>query len=291
MARKKRQIDPELIKELSKRMKVTPRTVNNRIQKVKKDYKMPLMSDETAVSLLASEKGISDIELKGKFGIPPEDVYKAFEIQSKRAGVTPITQHETTMASLKSPTALREKAPSPIRISPDPILSEDKLEEAKKMAREVYPLFYVLENSIRELVIRIMENAYPGKDWWNEPNVIPNSEDNRIKSNVERIMKDEEEKPWPGQKEPGTNPIYYTYLWHLREIIIHDNNWKLFKPILKRRRYVELTIDEVMTCRNNIMHCNPLQTDDIKVVRHRLEQWQKRIRRAKSQGLVPDRNL
>ena len=46
----------------------------------------------------------------------------------------------------------------------NPILPQHVLSEAKEMAETVYPILYVFENSIRELILRVIRNKY-GQNW------------------------------------------------------------------------------------------------------------------------------
>jgi len=290
MPRKKRDISQALLDAIQNKLSITRDGLNKKIQATKKKYNLD--SDEVAVCLICYEDKVrispenpKYFDTKKGYAVPQWAIEQAYRIQTSIGVATTPSTRQT----LSKPSTPGEKLPPIVKVPSDPILPEEKIKQAEKMASEVYPLFFVLENSIRELIIRVMENAYPGKDWWNEPGVIPDSGDTRVKSDVERLMKDEEEKPWPGRRAKGTPPIYYTYLWHLREIINHEPNWKHFKPILKKPKFIDVTIDEISTCRNNIMHCNPLRPSDIDVVKHRLKQWHRQLQDAINSKVMPER--
>lgn len=137
------------------------------------------------------------------------------------------------------------------------------MNEAISMA-DIYPYFYVFENSIRYLVMKTLEMEY-GKDWWNT------RVKKRIREKVQDRINDEENNPWHGKR--GQHPIFYTDISHLLSII--RNNEEHIKTYLPEGRITWLTekIQDWEKSRNIIAHNNPLQDHDIERVKLNFEDW------------------
>lgn len=145
----------------------------------------------------------------------------------------------------------------------DPLLSDRVLAEAKEMAEEVYPLLYVFENSVRQMILRVMHKAH-GPNWWDS------KVSSGIREEVEKRKKREDENPWHGKR--GAHPIYYTDLDHLGRIV--QNNWVDFKAILPRPQWLEQRLDEMGHSRNPVAHMNPLSRNDIQRIKVYFRDWE-----------------
>jgi hypothetical protein len=156
----------------------------------------------------------------------------------------------------------------------DPLLPNKVLAEAKEMAEEVYPLLYVFENSVREMIIRIMQSAH-GFNWWDTN--VPKD----IRQEVERRKAKEDQNPWHGKR--GAYAIYYSDLEHLGRIV--QNNWADFKAILPTIQWLTQRIDEISHSRNPVAHMNPLSKDDIQRIKVYFSDWEKQIRSKRT--LIP----
>jgi hypothetical protein len=149
----------------------------------------------------------------------------------------------------------------------DPLLPHKVLTEAKEMAEVVYPLLYVFENSVREIIIRIMQSAH-GPQWWD----TKVSKD--IQQEVQKRKVKEDQNPWHGKR--GVHPIHYTDLEHLGRIV--QNNWTDFKSILPTIQWLTQRVDEIGHSRNPVAHMNPLSKDDIQRIKVYFRDWEKQIR-------------
>ncbi len=156
----------------------------------------------------------------------------------------------------------------------DPLLTEKMLAEAKEMAEEVYPLLYVLENSVREMIVRIMQKTH-GADWWD----TRVSKD--IRDEVQKRKKREDENPWHGKR--GAHPISYTDLDHLGRIV--QNNWADFKLILPGAQWLDQRLNDVGHSRNPVAHMNPLSGNDIQRIKVYFRDWEALI--AAKRDLIP----
>lgn len=148
----------------------------------------------------------------------------------------------------------------------DPILPAQVAADAKRMAG-IYPLTYVFENSVRELVVRVMQKKY-GTGWWTAP-AVPGP----VLRNVEKNKKREGKIPWHGAR--GAHEIHYTTIDDLLSIITTNANWALFEPILGEQNGVSYLIQVIEQSRHTIAHHNPLSTDDITGLKVNIRRWQK----------------
>lgn len=152
----------------------------------------------------------------------------------------------------------------------DPLLSTPVLNEAKSMA-QVYPYLYLLENSVRTLIVSVLGTAH-GPDWWDT--AVPEE----IKRIVSDRMKKENKNRWHGKR--GAHPIFYMDFGHLRRIVITKRNWPYFEPLLPSQEWLTQRLDEVEISRNVIAHCNPLHKDDVERVKFYLRDWQRQMHNA-----------
>lgn len=148
-----------------------------------------------------------------------------------------------------------------------PGISNQLAKDAKKMA-SVYPIIYVFENSVRELIQKIMESKH-GKDWWKKATIST-----KIKDKVKIRKKNEKKNKWHGQR--GAHEIFYTDIEELTSII--ENNWEDFKKYLPKQHWVKTMIEIIGTSRNVIAHNNPLSVDDISALKVHFKQWIKQIK-------------
>lgn len=132
----------------------------------------------------------------------------------------------------------------------DAMLSTSIAKDAKRMA-SLYPKYYVLENSLRCVVQRILESHY-GQDWWDK-RASP-----EVKGKVKSRKAKEEAQPWHGKR--GQHEIYYSDFGDLRRII--ERNWSVFSDLFPTRAWITQKLDELETPRNIIAHHNPVSADD-----------------------------
>ncbi len=149
-----------------------------------------------------------------------------------------------------------------------PILPKQMLNEAQKMA-DIYPIFYIFENSVRGLIQHVMVSKYD-KDWWDKA-TIPI----KVKQKVEIRINDEDKNRWHGKR--GAHPIFYTDIEELTSII--ENNWKEFVSLLPQQHWVKTMIEIIGTSRNVVAHNNPLSPDDISALKVHFKQWTNQIKK------------
>ena len=156
----------------------------------------------------------------------------------------------------------------------DPILPQKKINEANEMSY-VYPRIYVLENSIRELIDRVMTAQY-GNNWWDSQSPKP------LRDDVATKMSADKRYSWHQRR--GARPIDYLDFKDLPRLmnkiadivvpdIISDLEW--FRQLVK----------EVYKSRCVVCHMNPLEKNNIKAIEVKFNEWEKQIN-AKKEAIL-----
>jgi len=137
--------------------------------------------------------------------------------------------------------------------------------EAKAMAERVYPRLYLFENSVRDVIERVLRDKY-GDTWWKDR--VPKKVQEAAATHKQSEAKD----PWHGKR--GARDIDYTFLPQLWDIIKH--NWPDFKPFFPNQAWIEgLITNDMNVSRRVVAHMNPLEEDDVKNVEAAYKKWAK----------------
>lgn len=244
--------DRKLSIALLKRLGVTPGRLSQRVKKMKND-RGP-MSTEDATYVIAHLEGLDLTKfLDGK-------------IVDRIRGLVP---NNTTTPSPPSKSAKKKIPRTPqIRINipgqlpqVDALLSAAIARDAAKMA-ELYPAYYVLENSIRVFIKRILEHKH-GKNWWSTK--APRD----VRNKVSGRKASEDKKPWHGKR--GQHEIFYSDFGDLRAII--EKNWPNFKDLISKRNWITHLLDDLEHPRNVMAHHNPVTAQDIKRFEVHFHDW------------------
>lgn len=249
-----------VIHDLTKKLNISEIGVYKRIEKIKKDLK--ITNTEVAKYCLAFE---NDINLN-RYDIDEKILDKVENaLRSKHLVSSTLPTHQKK--------SLRKNPKNTIvqfgnTFSMDhPLFSKTLKKEAVKMS-EIYPLFYVFENSIRKLIETVESNKH-GKSWWNKA-TIPF----RVKQKVTIRMADENKNKWHGKR--GAHEICYTDIEELVSII--ESNWSDFESLLPNQHWVRTMIEIIGTSRNVVAHNNPLSPDDISALKVHFKQWMNQIK-------------
>lgn len=226
--------------ELLKKLGVTPQRMSQRVAQVKRLYGP--MSTEDGTYVLAHQEGL---DLTKYLERPTVDRVRG--LLPTGAGPTTPSQpgpRRATAASLR-----------PVRIAPslelvDAMLPASVAEDARRMAT-VYPKLYIFENSIRNVIIRVLRAKY-GRDWWTK--CAPTG----VQKTVAARKANEAKTPWHGKR--GTHEIYYANFGDLRDII--TKNWPDFQPIFLKQPWISQRLDELEPPRNIVAHNNPLSKQE-----------------------------
>lgn len=244
---------------LLKKLGITPQGLSLRVKKTKGESGP--MSTEEATYLIAHKEGL--------------DLAKYLDtatVSNIRDILNPASTHglEQQKAS-----RVRSRARVDVIIGgtyrlKDPLLPRNVVTEAKEMASKVYPFMYVMENSVRNLILRVMENS-KGAQWWDA--YAPSKTQDKVRDR----MDGEDKIPWHGKR--NAHPIYYTDFKDLIGII--TKNWGLFSDILPTKEWVRQRLEELSPSRNIIAHNNPLNKHDIARLKVYFQDWENVLRTKK----------
>ncbi len=178
--------------------------------------------------------------------------------------------------------ATKKSTPTPTKSTPrefvvarefkgtDPILTGQVLGEAREMAA-VYPMLYVLENSLREFIRRIVD-ARLGVPWWTTKSPTA------IRGKIAGRMTEEKKNAWHQRR--GEHPIDYLDLIELPAVV--RSNEAVFVPdFLPTLRWFEQFVEELYQSRCVVCHMNPLVTDNIQDIKLKLKKWQRLVEEKK----------
>ncbi len=147
-----------------------------------------------------------------------------------------------------------------------PCLPKKEIESCINMAK-TYQLFYMLENSIRYLILESFEKQ-GNKNWWD--NKVPV----KIRTDVVKRIHKENENRWLATR--GYHHIFYTNFGDLKEIIIA--NWDIFKQHFPNQHWIASRMQDLEFSRNIIAHNNKLPDNEIKRIKLYFNDWIKQIR-------------
>jgi hypothetical protein len=189
-----------------------------------------------------------------------------------------------TAPPAKAPTRKRSTARKQVKftiagvdVGAIPVLKPGHAAEAKRMSEDVFPLLYIFENSVRDLIERVLEDTY-GKDWWD--NEVPR----RVQERAAEHKEAEGEDAWHGRR--GARPVDHVYLTDLWAVMKHM--WPDFKAIFPKQALIESIItDDMNVSRRPLAHMNPLGADDVSNIKAAFRKWTKLLQAAEGEGKLP----
>jgi len=211
------------------------------------------MSTEEGTYVLAHQEGLDLTK------------YLTREMVDRIRGMLPKDAGQTTpSAALRA----RRKAPAtkPVKIAPslelvDAMLPAAVATDTRRMAT-IYPKFYVFENSLRNVISRVLR-ASNGKDWWRT--CAPTD----VKNKVAKRKAQESEMPWHGKR--GTHEIYYSDFGDLKKLI--TKNWAEFSGLFPKQEWITHRLEELEPPRNVLAHHNPVSKQDEKRIELYSDDW------------------
>jgi Swt1-like HEPN len=246
------------------KLKVTPQALSLRVQKKKAANPM---STEDATYLIAHEEGVKIDKL------PAETLHRIRGLVNQIRTVATVSA-PSPRSNIKTagnqPKDIR--FPSGFRVKNNMLLAPSKLNEAKEMA-VIYPLLYVLENSMREVIRRVMK-AKHGEGWWDSQLTTGKLKTVHQKA-ADRKMN---EKKW--HQGRGSHPIDYVDLSDLGVII--QSNGSLFLPTIFDNdiEWFRQFMKELEPSRNVVCHMNPLDAHNRADLQIKVERWSKIVNHA-----------
>jgi len=253
---------------LSQKLGVTERRVYQMAQEL---GNRASIRTEEAIWVLASQNKINLTKY-----LPPEvvDRVRLLLTQIPAPPRTVIPSHPAKVQRVKPRTRPSDRIltlPSEL-LTTDPILSDQTRVEAREMA-EIYPLIYRVENSVRELIRRVIE-ARHSKAWWDTE--APRA----CREKIQERMANDKKNAWHQRR--GSHPIDYLDLNQLPALVRKEHT-DFVPNLLSSLEWFEQFIDEIYLSRCVICHMNPLDRDNIQAVKLRYRQWAKLLNEKKSQ--------
>jgi transcriptional regulator with XRE-family HTH domain len=255
--------DSALRKKLLEKLGVTRQALEQRAKK-RKDV-LP-MSTARAVYTIAHDEGI-DIS---KY-LSDEETAAVGELVSRLNGSGQPLPASAPRASRKA----RPAAPTEVKITiagvdvgKIPGLSRAHATDVKRMSERVYPLLYIFENSVRDLIERVLEDAH-GTDWW--MNAVPK----KVREAAAKHLDDEKKDPWHNPR--GGRELDYVLLTHLWAII--QSRWTEFELFFPDQAWAQTLITRDMNVSRRVLaHMSPLAPDDVSLLEATFRKWTKQLK-------------
>ncbi len=136
------------------------------------------------------------------------------------------------------------------------------------MSERVYPLLYIFENSVRDLIERVLKDAY-SSEWWTM--AVPKA----VRETATKHKAAEAKEPWHGAR--GKRDIDYVFLNDLWSII--KDKWNHFGQFFPNQSWVEALITGDMNVSRRVFaHMNPLHENDVKNIEAAFRKWTKQLK-------------
>ena len=253
----------ELRNALLAKLGVTPQRLH---QLAKKRKQQLPMSTVQAYYTIAHDEGI-DVSRY----LSPEETAEVRQLvaQLKSAGAPALPSNGVARRARRE-VARRETfiTIAGVNVENLPGLSPTHAAEAKAMAEKVYPMLYVFENSVRDLIERVLSAAH-GADWWAK-GVPP-----KVQQRAAKHRTDEAKDPWHGRR--GARDIDYVLVSDLW--LIMKDEWRMFAPLFPGPAWVEsLLTNDMNVSRRPIAHMNPLATEDVKNLEAAFRKWARQLK-------------
>jgi hypothetical protein len=239
-------VNRKVRKLLFEKLRVTPQALSQRAKRIKSGFG-PMSTDE-AVYVIAHQEGIDlsrhlPIEIIDRVrSLVPKDLPKP------SAPVTPKT----------TPVKKKKRAAT----SSYPLVKESMISKSVAIGQESFPQVFVLENSIRNLIIARLTKAYDA-DWWNKAQI------KNIRDSVQRTI--DKEKKYPHREKRGLHPIFYSNFADLKQIILNER--KYFNDVIIDFQWFAVEMDQVYMARNSLAHSVLLTEDDASKIRLFYRDW------------------
>ncbi len=241
----------KLRKALLEKLRITPQALSQKVQNLKRQY--PMTTEDATYIIAQKENIILDRYL---------DNGTVDRVRNLMGHISPLSNHALPRTNGKRK-PVTESEQRIIIIAKefkltDPMLSKKKVLEAKEMA-SIYPLLYILENSIREVIDKIMISQH-GDDWWEA--IAPRG----LRDTVSSRMVEEKRNSWHQRR--GDRPIDYLDLDQL-SALMRKIEKEVVPNVIPSLAWFNQLVEEVYKSRCVVCHMNPLDRDNIQAVKLR----------------------
>ncbi len=258
-------VNPKLKTDLLKKLEISRPTLSKRAAKLKQH--LADLTTENAVYIIASDAG-----LRLNRYLTKEELKSVADAQNKLAPILrsrfPAAKDASTSRPATKGNAVIMQFPTRFSCD-DPLMTRAQIADAVMMAR-VYPYLYILENSLRNFIVKAMEK-YIGSDWW-----ALSTKKGGLKDRVEQRRSEDKKNAWH-QKRSDRDIDYLNFI-DLKLLLNKIDQQLCDDNIIPKRRWINDIIDEVYESRCVLCHMNPLIKDNISMIKLRFRQWNKQIK-------------
>lgn len=237
-------VHPRIKKMLLNKLKITHQALSLQAKKLKATHGP--MTTEEAVYVIAHQQGI--------------DLSRFLAIQELDRVRSLVPKELPTLPQAK--TAVKAKKVRVKQAQSYPLVPTSVISKSVIIGQESFPKMFVLENSIRKLIIRKL-SAHYGKDWWLK------GVSKGIRDNVQRTI--DKEKKYPHRPRRGLLPIFYSNFGDLKEIILQNRT--LFSDPILDFKWFEVEMDQVYMARNSLAHNTQISSDDASLIHLFYRNW------------------
>jgi hypothetical protein len=238
-------IERRVKKLLLDMLRITPQALSHRAKRIKSAFGP--MSTEEAVYVIAHREGV--------------DLSRFLSIETIDR-IRSLVPKELPKSS-GSPIAARpkdKKHPKSAKLYP--LVANHIISRTVSIGDESFPQVFVLENSIRNLIIQKLSKAH-GRDWWTKANV------KGVRDTVQRTI--DKEKKYPHREKRGLHPVYYSNFADLKQIILNER--KYFTDVIVDFQWFEVEMNRVYMARNLLAHSVVIGEDDASRIRVFYRDW------------------
>lgn len=132
-----------------------------------------------------------------------------------------------------------------VAVSGVPCMGASIAHDARQVAQDAYVKIFLIENSAREMITRVMSAAH-GSTWWSS------NTKTTIQTKAAKYAANELKNAWHAPR--GTDPIQFIDLSDLVAIV--DGNWTDFAAIFPKPEWFGNFIDELNVTRRVVAHMN-----------------------------------
>jgi hypothetical protein len=241
-------VNARIREKLLSTLKISKQALSQQAKKIKERYG-PMSTDE-AVYIIAHQ---NKIDLSKFLSI--EVVDRIRSLVPKDIGI-----REQAIPALK------KKKVSTAKASNDdytyPLVSKSQILKAKQIGEETYPLVYVLESSMRNLISKQLSTKY-GQDWWEKANI------KNCRENIEKTIGKEQRYPY--REKRGKDKLSYANFDDLKRIILNEQS--AFFQIIVDFQWFESRMNEIYMARNALAHSTSISIDDHRRIELFFRDW------------------
>lgn len=253
----------QLISDLMRSTGIGKRAVYKRAKKAQEDF--PFSSDQAYLFLARDAKlRLSDYASREEI----ESFQGALQSVASASRETVKPEHRSTQG-VKRSGKKEYKFPNNVKI--DDILRSARVSSDAVEMSKVYPMLYVLENSIREFIVEAMKK-YHGDDWWEK------TVNKRLKDYVVGRREGENKKSW--HQKRGDRNIDYLDMADLPKLVCKFKDKLVDEGLVDNELWIQNLINEVYPSRNVLAHMNPLERLSVDTIKVKLGQWGNFVRNA-----------